>query len=282
MIVMVEDGRLGNQLFQYLALASLRRPGERIVLFGFQEMKHTFVGVDATTIRIAGTPLVHLRSMNYERIPRWLKSCVGFVGEDADGQPKRHSSGKLSVVEPSWFQRGELAATPAFQALRIRSAYVDEAQHLLRVHGLRNGEVAFVHVRGGDYRQWPSPQAPAVLDSTWYAKAVSIVRRAQGDIPLILLGDDLELMLEVRDTVGDGVVLQAREAVSLALMAACPSGVVSASSFAFWGAALARRDYPDGLFIAPEFWVGHRTLSWFPRKLGGGILQYMRADGSLL
>ena len=41
MITMVESGRVGNQIFQYLGLRSVAAPGEKIILFGLilQDLK---------------------------------------------------------------------------------------------------------------------------------------------------------------------------------------------------------------------------------------------------
>jgi hypothetical protein len=51
-------------------------------------------------------------------------------------------------------------------------------------------------------------------------------------------------------------------------MASCEGGVLSASSFSWCGAHLARRSLASrgltGTFIAPRYWVGHRRGEWYP------------------
>jgi hypothetical protein len=273
MIVMVESGRLGNQIFQYVALSSARRKNERLVLIGFEELRQTFSGLEATFIPMKGTPLIHLMSLPYESLSAKEYRWLDFIKELPDGsivRTRRHA-----IATPSWFQTGYATSLPAFARMSVKEPHQIKAARILEEAGFTCGQVAFVHVRGGDYRTWPSPEAPAILEPDWYLGAIREFKLTYPKLPFILLGDDEELIGSLSASVPGAVVPDADAPTSLAIMEMCRGGVMSASSFAFWGAALAHRNFPDGLFLAPKFWIGHRTGVWFPRPLLAPMITYL-------
>ena len=71
MIFMVESGRLGDQVFQYLALRRCARDGEVIRPFGFDQLSSVFDGVDATLTSIDENPLRRLQSMDGDPRHPW-------------------------------------------------------------------------------------------------------------------------------------------------------------------------------------------------------------------
>jgi len=53
--------------------------------------------------------------------------------------------------------------------------------------------------------------------------------------------------------------------VDLALMKQCSMGILSASSFAWWGAWFSIQNEKNySIYIAPKYWGGHRTRHWYP------------------
>ena len=64
----------------------------------------------------------------------------------------------------------------------------------------------------------------------------------------------------------DTVVLSGNELYDLGVMSACQGGgILSPSSFSWWGASLGRWiGKNDGRYIAPEFWFGWRLKEWDP------------------
>ena len=47
------------------------------------------------------------------------------------------------------------------------------------------------------------------------------------------------------------------EEIDFSMMTRCSDGILSASSFAWWGACFSKINNPDGIFLAPKFWLGH-------------------------
>lgn len=273
MLVMVESGQLGNEIFQYVALRSTARKGERILLFGFDQLRAVFESLDATTIPISSNPLVHLRSIEPARLARSVP-MLGLIQEDTSGLPVRAGDRRHCVVDRAWFQSGVLLDSPVVSSLRVRPDLLTGARDTLAEAHLDVARTAFVHVRAGDYRSWPTPDAPAILDRGWYHAQIAELRASDPGLALVFIGDEPEYTREVMEGVPNAMHVQAGYAVEFALMTLLSSGVLSASTFALWGARLAHRENPSGRFIAPQYWAGRRAGTWLPETLRAQFVEY--------
>ena len=55
--------------------------------------------------------------------------------------------------------------------------------------------------------------------------------------------------------------------IDLSIMSFCSSGIMSASSFAWWGAYYAKiLSSKKKIFIAPKYWGGYRYKKWWPKN----------------
>lgn len=272
---MVEAGRLGNQIFQYVGLRSVARPRENIVLFGFDGLFATFDGVQARHVPIDNSPLRHLASVHYETVDMWAAKVPGvsMMGEDAVGEPDRPST-RNSICAPAWFQNGSWACMHVPPELTIKAVHRMAARSELTQRSLTPESTAFVHARGGDYRTWPSLGHAAILPVSWYSARVAEVRAHEPELEFVVVGDDPELGSQVADAVGGHHIETGSESIDLALLSSCRAGILSASSFAFWGAHFAQASGSLGPFIAPKFWIGHRTQEWYPPFIEADFLEY--------
>lgn len=280
MIVMVESGRLGNQIFQYLALRSVASPRERIVLLGFDQLRQTFDGVDASFVHIGSNPLRHLVSLDLSRLARKASHLpfVGTISEDEAAGARRQASARLALAEPAWFQGNGAHATPTSGRLHVRPHWLSIAQAFLDDRELGPHLTAVVHVRAGDYRSWPSAERPAILSPQWYRARIAEIRQAEPGLAVVAIGDDGDYTREVIQGIAnahhftsDAPTAYAQE---FALMTSCRFGILSASSFAYWGAYFARRRYPDGTFVGPRYWAGHGEEAWFPPHIEADFIEY--------
>jgi hypothetical protein len=276
MIVMVEEGRLGNQIFQYAALRSACRPKERLWLMGFDQLRETFTGLEASFTPIASNPLKHLTTLNYERVRSLtrLLPMIGMMDETPEASVHRDSSW-FTISGPAWYQTDEYANSEAISRLRIRQEHSDSAQAVLSTFGLTGSRTAFVHIRAGDYRHWPTTEAPAILSPEWYRSQIARLRESDPTIAIVGIGDEPEFVGEVMSGVANGFTAREKYATEFALMSLCAGGILSASSFAYWGAVFARRTFPSGTYIAPRYWAGHATQSWYPSNIETSSLTYV-------
>jgi len=266
---MVEQGRLGNQIFQYLALRDAARPGESIRLLGFDQLRETFDGIDARFTSIDGSALRHLRSIDYARVRGIGTHVPGFalIEETDDGRAVAPAA-RMRVSVPAWFQSPRALSSPALPSMRVKPRLVQRAVAAMGGHT----DAAFVHVRAGDYRTWPSEQAPAILSPQWYRAQLDELRRS-GPLHAFVVGDEAAYVEEVAAALTDVTIVRAGALVEFALLTQCRAGVLSASTFAYWGAWFASRG-AGGRFIAPQYWAGHASQAWYPPGIQSPFLEY--------
>jgi hypothetical protein len=276
MIIMIESGRLGNQIFQYLALRSCVRMNERIRLFGFDQLDIVFSGVEATFTPIANNPLRHFQSVGPDQLKRLVRflPSTGVIAEDLYGNAIIRGNGRLLLAEPSWFQNSHHLNEPALARMSIRDSWLELAEDVLGNFGMTSGRTAFVHARGGDYRVWPSSTHPAILDPRWFSQQADELAQAVPGLRFIVMGDESAYRSQVAAAIPGAVEVDAGFETEFALMASCSSGILSASTFAFWGAYFAQRMHHSGRFIAPKYWAGHRKEVWFPVAIEAPFLTY--------
>jgi hypothetical protein len=276
MIVMIESGRLGNQVFQYLALRHCARAGERIWLLGFDQLNIVFDGVEARFRSIQENPLRHLHSLDSRTLAQLARFApsTAVITEDEMGMPVTPGGSRLKLVEPSWFQNSSLLDEPALKQLKVRDTWLAHAREALDDAGLLPEQTAFVHARAGDYRTWPSPESPAILDPNWYMSQARELTSANPELRFAVIGDDSDYRSEVAAAIPGAVEVKAGFETEFALMTLCPAGLLSASTFAFWGAFFAHRALTSGHFIAPRYWAGHRTAEWYPTAIQAPFLTY--------
>ena len=268
-IVFFEYGRLGNQLFQYAALKELY-PNQRLLLFGFGALKQAIESVDAIIIET-------------ERFPRWLWFClkqfllvlaklriIRSIQESRENSnyvvKKTRGLFRIYLLKSSYFQHKTIVDN-LNSNFRLNHVYSRKASGWLNQQIVNSNDenLVFVHIRRGDYLTWPSPEYPAVLDKRWYTKAMNQMREKHKNPIFLLLTDDPYYVKDCFGDQPDVLISENDQLVDLALMSLCQHGVLSASSFAWWGAWFSKAHNDDeGIYIAPKCWGGHRKKEWMP------------------
>jgi hypothetical protein len=279
-LVMIEEGRLGNQVFQYLALRAAAQQRELVVMLGCDDLAQTFDGVQARTLSIDHGPFRHLRSLDRRRISRNMRRVHlgGLLTESADASPTRDSKHGLVLCDRGWFQTQALLQGRALGMLRIKPRWLLAASRSLADYGLDPLTTLIVHARGGDYRTWPSQESPALVPPTWFARQVANVRETTHITAVLVMGDDPEYSREVQVGIPDSCLHHASgpgaQSHDLALLSLVPYLVISPSTFGFWGAWFGRQVHRNGRAIAPRHWAGHRQQTWFPATIEAAFLEY--------
>jgi hypothetical protein len=261
-VVKAERGRLGNQLFQYGALRAMRP--DLLLLAGFDELFATFEDVPAWRLPTCVSPSALAAffgdDSTSERLRfRRVERIVAQRGPQQTPEQRRRLIGYC--VRDAFFQTDDPARTAHVLGLNFARTIKIEASALLQRFGLDGRPYAFVHVRGDDYRRWPSKERPAVLPARWYRACISEVRRAHPDAALVIFTDDVPLAQSLEQP--DALVFPSSSAgVDLLLMQGAIAGVISASTFSWWGSRFAAAQGAPGPFFAPEFWTGHPIGRW--------------------
>ena len=253
-------GRLGNQLFQTAIIEARRKPRERIVTTQMSDSSKLLKGlrhyhdisnpllinlIDHVISRFVARPLVTLR-------------LISSVVETDEGL--RETQG----IFPVTYFRGYFQS-PGHSSIRpisgdcIRRSFREAAGRQLEKAG--GMCPVFVHVRRADYH---TTRASGLLPLSYYREAVDILSRSVNDPHFFFLGDDPEWCKREFSGIRHKTFVTSTSYEDLALMSLCAGGVVSNSSFAWWGAFLCRKAVP---IIAPLYWFGWRKRQWSPHGI---------------
>lgn len=281
MIIAYHGGRLGNQIFQYCALRRFAAQ-HVLVALGFGELLNGFDGLtfgapDVVLERLAAL----VRRLGRPRVERfvargWFGSLT-HTSAAADFRPliTRGRFGGAVLVSSSYFQHQSLAETAAAASLQIKPQFLAAARALLPGLAPDPDHAYFMHVRLGDYRRYPSPQFPAMLPADWYRAQIAALRAADPLAQIIVMSDEPAAARAMVHDLPAITFSSADQMTDLALMTLCRGGgILSASSFAWWGAALLRRNAPQARLIAPTSWIGHRQQRWIPSTIVTDWLEY--------
>jgi len=283
MIIFFESGQLGNQLFQYCALKSMPGKGP-LYLIGMQSLKTIFLGVEVAggkkldkfierLIRFLGQAKIEILARKFR--------LFGLIEEQqpSDGswiQQRRGFLKDIYYCDSAYFQSEDLHAQSVASTLELRPDLSVQATSIFKDFPQDRTETFFVHVRRGDYFSWPSTEAPAVLPPDWYQAQMDMVRSRCGKPFFVVVSDEAAYADEVFADCLDVYVSHESQGVDFALMAKCDGGgVLSPSSFSWWGACFVRRANKDAFFVAPLFWGGHRKGEWHPEGVETSWINYV-------
>jgi hypothetical protein len=282
-LAFIESGRLGNQLFQYAALRSVCAADERLVLVGFHDLRAVMDQLDATFVcgDVNGWCLRTIargRRVLDSLMARQLLVSLGREVHGEGGSSLRMSAGlfpKLRYCTKGYFQSESHFDPAVVEPLHVRDTIMRPAHELLHALGSPDRPRVFVHVRRGDYLEFPSKLEPAVLPLEWYHACMDRLRSRYQDPVFVVCSDDRRYVSEMFSGIADVHVHHHSPYIDFALMSACDGGVLSPSSYAWWAAYFANRRRPGGVFVGPEFWCGHRAKRWYPAGIKSSFIEYV-------
>lgn len=278
MIVFLESGRLGNQLFQYAALRSIAT-NESLVLLGFDDLRCAFEGLEASfPLRSDSKTFRACQRVNSIVGDLLIRSHLfGLIRENPTTSAPFVTEGTVNRLKfaPTAYFQSENAFDPAVMSpLRIKPNLALAASQFIDEVRAAGNRPVFVHIRRGDYLHFPCTEFPAVLPEEWYRQRIAQIRSEWPDAYFVFFSDDLQYARDVFGDVSDGCAHDADPATTFAIMCACDGGILSASSFAWWAAYFASREGATGRFLAPRYWVGHRRQHWHPPSIQSSFLTY--------
>jgi hypothetical protein len=252
------NGRLGNQMFQYAALKGIAyRRGFDYCIPPFDQQ-----GIDNYGLGDAFN----------------IKSFTGVANLPSVGEPHFHYSEEFHNTCPDdvtlvgYFQTEKYFKEIEDQIRKdfvFRDEWLEPCKEFLQE--FEEQEIAFLHVRRGDPNlvdrrgfKWAyvncSDQHP-VQPLEYYEEAI---KRLPEDMPILVFSDSIEwckeqeffqpdrfLFSEPEDKYSDGALVPY---VDLCLMSLCDHAIIANSSMSWWGAWLMKN--PNKKVIAPKMWFG--------------------------
>jgi Glycosyl transferase family 11 len=282
MLIFKESGRLGNQIFQYAALKSICNEKELLLMLGFEDLQSLFDGIDAKIVNSANSiseraiysklyyPLIDIVSK---------KGLISRIYEDnlSDSYTLVQKKGvieSIKFVQESFFQNEYSFREEVIKSLVFKNNLVTRAKDLVDTVAASKTCI-FVHIRRGDYLSWPTQENPAVLPISYYKKCIDIIYSKISNPFFIFTSDDIFYVKDIFEYVDCAYISRSSSIEDFVLMSHCHGGILSASSFSWWAAYFSNLQNIDSIFLAPNYWGGHRVRSWYPPHVKSSFLQYV-------
>lgn len=279
-IIFLENGRLGNQLFQYHGVRKYY-PEELIIFIGFNSLEKICSCKNAVFLNNK-----FLLNSLFRYLVRWsLLMLVKFKLVSSVIEKSTELSYKLIkvdgvfdstiVMHNAFFQHKDVQPSLISDIPNINLTRLTSFSNFREKHRLEKKQIAFIHIRRGDYLLWPSKNFPAAIDVGWYLDQIEYFRSKYNQILFIVVTDDKEYAYKLFADATDIIISFEDEIVDFVIMANCNHGILSASTFSWWSAYMAKISNPSGEFIAPKYWIGYNNKEWFPPWIESNWLRYV-------
>lgn len=282
MIIFFESGRLGNQLFQYCAMKKYKQD-EFIIAIGMRELREGFSGIDIAGVSIFGRIAEKIiRRIGKERIEyAATKLRILTMVEELrlpSGIEFGVTQGLLKnqiYFKAGYYQSEKMVDKEIMQHIFLNQENMSTADRYFdSVTGEKENRY-FVHIRRGDYINWPSRESPAVLPLHWYQTQMDKIRRRNSKALFIVVSDDKPYADEFFSHEKDVLIACGELMHDFSVMTKClGGGILSASSLSWWASYFVRRDNVEAIFLAPTYWAGSRLKKWFPECISTSWINY--------
>lgn len=275
MIIFIPDGRLGNQIFQYLALKNILGKREIAIVSGFDELNETFelervVRFSKKTkfsktfseavyrlLKLIG----RLRIINVVCIHR-QKLSNGYFREGAHLIRK---SGALSFI--TFLEKGTFHSEKFFDPADVENLKMKHSLKLLaknRFRELNQKKIKiFIHLRFGDYNSYRVYGKSPILTAQYFRWCMTDITTRYQNVEFLVFSDDQEKAQEILGNSEKLIFIEAQSFnKDFALMTQCDGAILSASSFGWWAAYLLKN---KSLVYAPKHWLGFMSSIDYPQ-----------------
>lgn len=262
MIFFISEGRLGNQLFQYAFLNHIAKANERIICFNMDIFKKNIATDNKKFIFLPKTKGIYKISYLFNAIFSFLSvlRLVGFVEEGSALKPPNKrlqiSTGLFPIifVKTGFFQSEDFFDKQDVD-FYLKDNHLTKAKMLLAE--LEKDNVVFIHVRRGDYLQEVyNGKQDISLPKAYYQNAINFFVDKLHNPFFVFLSDDGEYVQQEFAHIENKYISNNSMLVDLAIMSLCDYGVLSNSSFSWWGAYLSENKKN---MIFPKYWFGWKS-----------------------
>jgi hypothetical protein len=272
MIIFFGEGGLGNQIFQYAFIKNFLKEKEILITCNFSKLLEQFdiqeniKNVDNRYLRYLcnkiAVPVLKilslLRIISYVKAERGFKN--GFPIELNSFISRRGLFSPLFIF-PGYFQSEQMFDQKNLFDLKIKDKYKKEAEIFMKNRGKKKKKI-FVHIRRGDYKnEIVFGEKDISLPLKYYKNSISSFYD-KGNPPLfIFMSNDLDFVEENFRDIKDKVISKEIDHVDFAIMTLCDGGIMSNSTFSWWGAYFCRNNKN---LLAPRYWLGFKSKTELP------------------
>ena len=269
MIIFVEKGRLGNQIFQYLAIFNVYK-NHKIIFFGFSQLLNLVEHPNnCVFIKLMNKKAIELIRIFLRAIAK-SKIFISYHYESIENGRSQIIERKgilfpgIIFLDESYFQSIKYIDNEIISNLKIKKRHIQKANNIIKIRDdkFEKNHFYFIHIRRGDYLTWPK-SSPAVLPGEWYGAVERLILQYDPNTFFLVFSDDKQYIKNVYIDEDKYLIIEAGEEVEFALMTLCDGGILSASSFSLAASLVGIRGEKKH-YYGPLHWLGHKRCTWSP------------------
>lgn len=272
-ILFPPGGRTGNQLFQTAYCMTLA--GERGYFFtrGFGTTRSYFYGSwKRRWINVDAKWLCWIIEKILEPFlcQVFLKTRVVSSILELQGQKIFYRKGLFEgiTIIKGYFENDSFNKDRIHTAFALKQRFLSSGQNIVKL--IPPGSIPiFVHIRHGDFVTEFREGKAIVLPVSYYITAINVMYKKFTNPFFFFVGDDPDYAESYFKDVKNKYVSRLSVPEDLALMSLCEGGILSNSTFAWWGAFFGK---PGGYYIGPRYWSGWATKEWIPRGMNTAMV----------
>lgn len=273
--ICIAYGRMGNQLFLASFLDSILEDGDRVLSLGMGEFMDGFdwPGIDARDnselkfrkrfkrpIFLLGRLAGRLRLVDIirQRLRPFETVNGSFEMYDDDYSWTKGLFSRFVFLDRCYFQTPQ-NAPPRF---KLKEKYLQKARAFLET--LPDRPTAFIHMRRGDYRDFSQFGQSPLLPTNYFRRGAEEIAAKHPDVQFILLSDSIDEARSALSAENLHVFAGDNPYEDFGMMTLCDGGVMSNSTFSWWGSFFCRRKLP---LVAPRGWMAPGLGFTYPPRI---------------
>ena len=266
-ILFSTGGRTGNQLFQLSYAISKRKKREWIVSFGFETTRQ-LLGWRCRKRWLSFAPHLFVYPVLYHAL---VRTRLVSLHADTENRVVVHP-GRMQCITimKGFFESSTEQAEDLASFFRLKESLRSHVRPSLATL-LRGRTPVFVHLRRSDLMELAKDprDIKRMLPDNYYTEAVRIIQQRHPDAFYVIVGDDPRHAESLFKDLEPKYVSRLSVSEDLALMSLCEGGVLSNSTFAWWGAFFGggRLSY-----VVPRYWSGFELGIWYPPEIRAGFM----------
>ena len=258
MIFIIQNGRLGNQLFQYNFIKQLQKnKKENIFFIGFSSLK-----------KILNTRnLFFINNYFLEILIKYRSSLVSFLIKIKLFNVIYEDINK-KIVTISGFLKSITLVDGYFVDPKIVDKIFFYNFNINKNKKLSNFQNAyFVHIRRGDFLNWPNNKSNALINEQWFIDCMKKIKKINNKANFYLFSDEIN-KINNKKLLDKCIILNLGDIDSFKFMCNCVGGILSASTYSWWAAYFSRYIIysKSGPYYAPNYWAGFNKKKFYPKN----------------
>lgn len=275
MIIFFSEGRFGNQIFQYAFLKTIQQHNEKIIVFGFREIKNVFENVEVINLSCKDRIIKYVLKPILRFLCRInLISSISVTFENINVMGHNYNRETTSFVLnkglfpiryviKGFYQSEYFFNRKLIENLRIKNVFIEQARLFLNITP-DNNEKIFVHIRRGDYRKYFVYGKETLLPISYFHNQIKQFIEKDNKIYFIFISDEPDFIETEFSYVENKLISINTYEVDFAIMTMCNNAIISPSSFSWWGSFFMK---DKGIVYAPKYWLGFNSKLDYPQNI---------------